>query len=659
MLANPYAGWSLDDLIEFVTGPEWPMPVRALEAVLEHGAVAAEPLRNAISAASDLEEDSRFWPIVLLGELRDGAAVPHLVSEIRRADQEDMGLSLAAADALGRIGAAAVPALRELARSDRQYDRLWAYYAAGCNESDQAYTFLLAALQEDPEMADISAIALADHGRRDAVPALLEAMREVEPWQRIELESTIRKLHGLDTEKGSRDDWRIRYRWCPGMGFNAISWAVVASIVRDDMRRGRTAMAPQPLRSLEEILAEPDTDPPRLCECCGVPLWFGTGVPTCPATAAELPVVQAALLDAIRDEEDLEDLFDVLDLAEDELYDLDVDPKPRGRRAREHRKERLEKLSILHCGCIWLIENGIATIDAGIQRLGHESRRAAAEHGDPMGVTFPDATASPMVTITPKVGRNDPCPCGSGRKYKKCCAERDAAAALAPTSNAESMQRTSSSGPPGVFSSFPRLATFDGEELSFCRAHYWMKDRVAVQRALDACEAIDKTDEPDRYVWLMPVDDLQSRVLGSITLVDDHLGLECMSAERLDRGKVLLEALAGDWLEHRTDTHQDPIQAMVVHRKARDGGFRPPPPSTPEETEVVQEILARHYRTWPDEPLPALDGKTARECARDNAGRQRVASLLAEMEAMEQAKPAPLRFDFTALWDELRITHLR
>jgi uncharacterized protein YecA (UPF0149 family) len=21
---------------------------------------------------------------------------------------------------------------------------------------------------------------------------------------------------------------------------------------------------------------------------------------------------------------------------------------------------------------------------------------------------------------TPKVGRNDPCPCGSGKKYKKC-----------------------------------------------------------------------------------------------------------------------------------------------------------------------------------------------------------------------------------------------
>lgn len=27
-----------------------------------------------------------------------------------------------------------------------------------------------------------------------------------------------------------------------------------------------------------------------------------------------------------------------------------------------------------------------------------------------------------VVRESPKVGRNDPCPCGSGKKYKKCCA---------------------------------------------------------------------------------------------------------------------------------------------------------------------------------------------------------------------------------------------
>ena len=26
-----------------------------------------------------------------------------------------------------------------------------------------------------------------------------------------------------------------------------------------------------------------------------------------------------------------------------------------------------------------------------------------------------------IVREDPKVGRNDPCPCGSGKKYKKCC----------------------------------------------------------------------------------------------------------------------------------------------------------------------------------------------------------------------------------------------
>ena len=32
----------------------------------------------------------------------------------------------------------------------------------------------------------------------------------------------------------------------------------------------------------------------------------------------------------------------------------------------------------------------------------------------------------------PKTGRNDPCPCGSGKKYKHCCLERERTAELAP-----------------------------------------------------------------------------------------------------------------------------------------------------------------------------------------------------------------------------------
>jgi len=33
--------------------------------------------------------------------------------------------------------------------------------------------------------------------------------------------------------------------------------------------------------------------------------------------------------------------------------------------------------------------------------------------------------SKPFVHTTPKVGRNDPCPCGSGKKYKKCCGKSE------------------------------------------------------------------------------------------------------------------------------------------------------------------------------------------------------------------------------------------
>jgi uncharacterized protein YecA (UPF0149 family) len=32
-----------------------------------------------------------------------------------------------------------------------------------------------------------------------------------------------------------------------------------------------------------------------------------------------------------------------------------------------------------------------------------------------------DAVAEPIRREQPRIGRNDPCPCGSGEKYKNCC----------------------------------------------------------------------------------------------------------------------------------------------------------------------------------------------------------------------------------------------
>ena len=39
---------------------------------------------------------------------------------------------------------------------------------------------------------------------------------------------------------------------------------------------------------------------------------------------------------------------------------------------------------------------------------------------DTLGI-IEDNENKPIIDTTQKIGRNDPCPCGSGKKYKKCC----------------------------------------------------------------------------------------------------------------------------------------------------------------------------------------------------------------------------------------------
>jgi preprotein translocase subunit SecA len=59
---------------------------------------------------------------------------------------------------------------------------------------------------------------------------------------------------------------------------------------------------------------------------------------------------------------------------------------------------------------------------AAMQTQGAPQQRMPAG-APPPGMELPQAfePAAPIRKDGPKVGRNDPCPCGSGRKYKKCC----------------------------------------------------------------------------------------------------------------------------------------------------------------------------------------------------------------------------------------------
>ena len=60
------------------------------------------------------------------------------------------------------------------------------------------------------------------------------------------------------------------------------------------------------------------------------------------------------------------------------------------------------------------------TIKQQRSQLSDHLSSAQASHGDEVSM----ATAKKKAAAAEKVGRNDPCPCGSGKKYKNCCGRR-------------------------------------------------------------------------------------------------------------------------------------------------------------------------------------------------------------------------------------------
>ncbi|HEX4825381.1 MAG TPA: MbcA/ParS/Xre antitoxin family protein [Candidatus Polarisedimenticolaceae bacterium] len=65
---------------------------------------------------------------------------------------------------------------------------------------------------------------------------------------------------------------------------------------------------------------------------------------------------------------------------------------------------------------------------------------------------------------------------------------------------------------------------------------------------------------------------------------------------------------------------------------------------------AIAEMNATHYATWPDAPLPALDGQTPRTALQTEDGRQRVEALLTAFEESQGSdRPRAPDYDFNQL----------
>nr|WP_262927256.1 YchJ family protein [Phytohalomonas tamaricis] len=83
---------------------------------------------------------------------------------------------------------------------------------------------------------------------------------------------------------------------------------------------------------------------------------------------------------------------------------------------RDTQWQRLEIINSMAKGSKGEVEFKAHFVENGLPQVLHERSRFTKTGGR---WYYVDGVADPR--SAPSVGRNDPCPCGSGRKFKKCC----------------------------------------------------------------------------------------------------------------------------------------------------------------------------------------------------------------------------------------------
>jgi len=196
----------------------------------------------------------------------------------------------------------------------------------------------------------------------------------------------------------------------------------------------------------------------------------------------------------------------------------------------------------------------------------------------------------------------------------------------------------------------PRMVTPEGDAIVLSRVVFDVKDREAVAAALAGRPDLERQRDAS-YLWLQDAAE-QRRGLGRVVLERHRLVFEATSRPRAERGRAMIEALAGSAVTYRATSYEDVGQAA----KRRPAPTRTAPEIPLDvQASIVGQFYEEHYRKWLDEPVPALDGRTPREAAGLKSAHPQLISLIKGMENMSDRERRAGRpaYDFAWMWGEL------
>lgn len=213
----------------------------------------------------------------------------------------------------------------------------------------------------------------------------------------------------------------------------------------------------------------------------------------------------------------------------------------------------------------------------------------------------------------------------------------------------------------------PTLVNYDGDPLILARAYFDIAELEPTVAALDAARELARAEPegaPPRWDWSGEGRDRKEPVLlGWVTVDGQRLVLETNSLERCERGRKLVERLAGDAVTYRVTRTEDIKQAMQALQARGPAAEVPALPLELREagTAAVEQRLTLHLEQWVGERIPRLGDTTPRDAAASAKLRPRVVEMLKELEvqyekALSSGQPAS---DPTWMWEELGLAHER
>ena len=202
----------------------------------------------------------------------------------------------------------------------------------------------------------------------------------------------------------------------------------------------------------------------------------------------------------------------------------------------------------------------------------------------------------------------------------------------------------------------PQLSNTDGDPLLLTRDHFEFEaaDRRRVADILMGMEDVlppENNSGDQEFVFLQQgtEPDLQNTIIGMAMLKRSSLRLTTNSVARADALRSRVQKACGDLIRHQLREHSDPMSLGARKPSLPDSSFL----DTEETRALTLDFKRRHYATWPDQPLPALKGRTPRQAVRTAQGRRDVEVLIKDLENHEARFEGENAFDFSDLRREL------